>query len=95
MRQKRLKLAQFVICSLTYPKPATLNGNRKNHHRGFANCLKKKVTRRWRKWLSKPLVASKGGVTRNMHPEMSQTTRKEILTKMQLRYGRAGLEYRS
>jgi hypothetical protein len=30
-----------------------------------------------------------------MHPEMSQTTRKEILTKMQLRYGRAGLEYRS
>jgi hypothetical protein len=30
-----------------------------------------------------------------MHPEMSQTTRKEILTKMQVHYGRAGLEYRS
>jgi hypothetical protein len=30
-----------------------------------------------------------------MHPEMSQITRKEILTKMQVRYGRAGLEYKS
>ena len=30
-----------------------------------------------------------------MHPEMSQTTRKEILTKMQVRDGRAGQEYKS
>ncbi len=45
--------------------------------------------------MSKPLVASKGGVTRNMHPEMSQLTRKEILTKMQQRYERAGMEYKS
>jgi hypothetical protein len=66
--------------------------NNKPRDPNQTNCLKKKVTRKWRKWLSKPLVASKGGVTRNMHPEMSQTMRKEILTKMQLRYGRAGLE---
>jgi hypothetical protein len=30
-----------------------------------------------------------------MHPEMSQITRKEILSKMQVRYGRAGLEYKT
>jgi hypothetical protein len=40
-------------------------------------------------------LPQKGGVTRHLHPEMSQTTRKEILKKMQVRYGRAGQEYKS
>jgi hypothetical protein len=40
-------------------------------------------------------LPQKGDVTRNLHPELSQITRKEILTKMQVRYRRAGLEYKS